>query len=188
MANIFAKMFGGGKKSSDADSSRAVVERNVQALLEHGKFSLQFDCKVEPSKEEENEKIIVDFYGDDEEILTEREGMLLDAFQLYTKRVLQHQMPDKTIDLIMDCDGFREEVNRSLIELADKLKGIALNKGKSVYFRALPPKDRKVIHQHLASDDRVKSRSIGDGLYKKIKIYPVGGRGPSRNSQNQKNA
>jgi len=25
----------------------------------------------------------------------------------------------------------------------------------------------------LAGDDRVRSRSVGDGLYKKIKIYPV---------------
>ena len=61
------------------------------------------------------------------------------------------------------------------MDLADKLKGIALEKGKSVYFRALPPKDRKVIHQYLANDQRVKSRSIGDGLFKKIKIYPVKG-------------
>jgi spoIIIJ-associated protein len=56
--------------------------------------------------------------------------------------------------------------------LADKLKGIAIDKGKSVYFRALPPKDRKLIHQYLAEDGRVKSRSVGEGHFKKIKIYP----------------
>ena len=48
-----------------------------------------------------------------------------------------------------------------------------MSKGKPVYFRALPPRDRKVVHQYLAEDGRVKSRSIGDGLYKKIKIFPV---------------
>ena len=56
--------------------------------------------------------------------------------------------------------------------LAEKLKNRAIDQGKSVYLRALPPKDRKIIHQFLANDDRVKSRSVGDGLYKKIKIYP----------------
>jgi spoIIIJ-associated protein len=50
---------------------------------------------------------------------------------------------------------------------------MALEKGRSVYFRALPPKDRKIIHQHLASDDRIKSRSVGEGNFKKIKIYPA---------------
>lgn len=66
-----------------------------------------------------------------------------------------------------------------MIELADKLKEIALTKGKPVYFRALPPKDRKVVHQYLAEDGRVKSRSVGDGHFKKIKIFPL------KESQNQ---
>ncbi|MCB0415883.1 MAG: hypothetical protein KDD50_16215, partial [Bdellovibrionales bacterium] len=72
-------------------------------------------------------------------------------------------------------DGFRQEANDELIKLAEKLKGIALKKKKSVYFRALPPKDRKIIHQYLAEDGRVKSQSVGDGLYKKIKIFPKKG-------------
>ena len=70
-----------------------------------------------------------------------------------------------------------------MITLAEKLKGIAVSKKKSVYFRALPPKERKIVHQYLADDDRVKSRSIGDGLYKKIKIYPAQGGGRGRRSE-----
>jgi spoIIIJ-associated protein len=50
---------------------------------------------------------------------------------------------------------------------------MALEQGRSVYYRALPPKERKIVHQYLAQDPRIKSRSLGDGLYKKIKIYPV---------------
>ena len=63
--------------------------------------------------------------------------------------------------------------NKSLVELAEKLRDRALEQGRSVYLRALHPKDRKVVHQYLASDERVRSRSVGDGLFKKIKIYPV---------------
>lgn len=100
---------------------------------------------------------------------------MIDALQLFLKRVIQHNFPEDRTNVVIDCNGFREESSKELIELAEKLKGIALEKGKSVYFRALPPKDRKIIHQHLAADERVKSRSIGDGLYKKIKIYPVKG-------------
>jgi hypothetical protein len=29
-----------------------------------------------------------------------------------------------------------------------------------------------LIHQYLAEDGRVKSRSVGEGHFKKIKIYP----------------
>jgi spoIIIJ-associated protein len=92
---------------------------------------------------------------------------------LFIKRVLQHQLPDARVNLNLDCNGYRDESSKALIELADRLKEKALEQGRSVYVRALPPKDRKVVHQHLAGDARVKSRSVGEGLYKKIKIYPV---------------
>ena len=57
----------------------------------------------------------------------------------------------------------------------EKLKNVAVEKGKPVYFRALPPRDRKLIHQFLAEDGRVKSRSVGEGVFKKIKIFPIKG-------------
>ena len=68
-----------------------------------------------------------------------------------------------------------EETEAALIERAESLKTIAIEQGRSVYYRALPPKDRKVVHQYLSKDPRVKSRSLGEGLYKKIKIYPAKG-------------
>src|SRR5690606_39890256 len=109
----------------------------------------------------------------DEEMLVSKDGQLLDALQLYVRRAVQHQLPEETAIINIDCANYRKEANEALIALAEKLKGIALSKGKSVYFRALPPKDRKVIHQYLAEDGRVKSRSIGEGHFKKIKIYPA---------------
>jgi spoIIIJ-associated protein len=77
------------------------------------------------------------------------------------------------VNISFDCNGYREESSKALVDLADKLKEKALEGGRSVYLRALPPKDRKIVHQHLATDERVRSRSVGEGLYKKIKIYPV---------------
>ena len=91
--------------------------------------------------------------------------------------------------IIFDCDGYREDADNALVELAEKLKGIAIDKNKSVYFRALPPRDRRVVHQHLAQDDRIVSKSIGDGLYKKIKVFPAKQKRGNKNpNQNQKSA
>jgi spoIIIJ-associated protein len=165
MTGLFGKLFGSKKKK---DGVEGLVEEALSTVIDLGKLELTFELK-----RDDNGDLNVDFKGDDEEMLTSKEGQLLDALQLYVRRVAQHQMPDEQLNINLDCANFREEANEALIALADKLKGIALSKGKSVYFRALPPKDRKVIHQYLAEDGRVKSRSIGDGHYKKIKIYPV---------------
>ncbi len=175
MSGFFSKIFGGGKKEGGsqaaADGTVALVERTLQGLIEKASLDLQFTVSSDTSGE--TEEINVEVSGADEDLLTEKEGALLDAFQLFFKRALQHQLPDARVNISFDCNGYRDESSKALIDLADKLKEKALDSGRSVYLRALPPKDRKIVHQHLATDERVRSRSVGDGLYKKIKIYPV---------------
>ncbi len=182
MSGFFSKIFGGGKKNdsnsraksgtaASADSTVAFVEQTLGGLLEKALLDLTFDVRSDTSGP--TEEITVELSGADEGLLTEKEGALLDAFQLFFKRALQHQLPDLRVNVSFDCNGYRDESSKALVDLADKLKEKALGQGRSVYLRALPPKDRKIIHQHLANDERVRSRSVGDGLFKKIKIYPV---------------
>jgi spoIIIJ-associated protein len=179
MSGIFSKLFGGKKKTDG--NVETLIQETLEGLFERGQFDLNFDLKSEVSPEGESQ-ILIEMSGDDEELMKEREGQLIDALQLFLQRVVQHHLPEDRTKISIDCGGYREESNQALVDLAEKLKGIALEKGKSVYFRALPPKDRKVIHQYLSTDDRVRSRSIGDGLYKKIKIYPVKNKNEDRAS------
>lgn len=167
MTGLFGKLFGKKKKE---DGPEGIVNDLIGNIIELAGLDLSYDIKTL-----EDGTLQVDVFGDDEELLTGKEGQLLDAFQLYIRRAVQHQMPEDSVNVNVDCANFREQADAALVALAEKLKGIVLSKGKSVYFRALPPKDRKVIHQYLAEDGRVKSRSIGDGHFKKIKIYPVKG-------------
>jgi spoIIIJ-associated protein len=165
---IFEKLFGSRKKEVK-EGPINLLDEVLDGLVNISGLDLAYEISKSPTDGEFN----IEFTGADEEMLTGKEGQLLDAFQLYLKRVVQHQIPDEKININVDCAGFRQQANDELIELANKLREIALAKGKSVYFRALSPKDRKTIHQYLADDGRVKSRSVGEGHFKKIKIYPV---------------
>lgn len=169
MTGILGKIFGSKKKK--AEGVEGLIEELLTQVIELSKWELSFEI----SRSGADDEIFVNFSGADEELLLSKEGQLLDALQLFVRRAVQHQNAEERGNINLDCANFREQANEALIALAEKLKGIALAKGKSVYFRALPPKDRKVIHQYLAEDGRVKSRSIGDGHFKKIKIYPVKG-------------
>jgi spoIIIJ-associated protein len=170
MAGFFSKLFGGGEKK---DSLESVVEATLNGILENANFDLSYELNL--SKKDDITDIKIEFSGGDEALLKDYKGQLLDAFQLIVKRVTQHHFADLQTNVIVDCGGYREESDAALIERAEHLKTIAIEQGKSVYYRALPPKERKVVHQYLALDGRVKSRSLGDGLYKKIKIYPAKG-------------
>lgn len=173
MAGFFSKIFGGGKKKEGAAAVEGLIVETLNGIIETAKFDLKF--KLTHTQEGDEPVVIVNFDGADEGLLKNREGELIDSLQLYIKRVIQHHFPEDKTNVQVDCGGFREESNQALVDLAEKLKGIAIEKNKSVYCRALSPKDRKIVHQYLASDTRVKSRSIGEGLFKKIKIYPAKG-------------
>lgn len=167
MAGFFSKLFGGGKK----EDLESVVEATLNGILDKGGFDLSYELNL--SKKDDITEVKIEFSGNDEELLKDFKGQLLDALQLIIKRVTQHHFADVQTNVIVDCGGYRQESEAALIERAEHLKAIAIEQGKSVYYRALPPKERKVVHQYLAQDGRVKSRSLGDGLYKKIKIYPA---------------
>lgn len=170
MTGILSRIFGGKKTeaaSVNSDPTKSISATLAELLQVAG---LSLDFKVQAKSEGEFE---VDIFGDDEELLLSKEGQLLDGIQLFLTRVCQHRFPDLRVNISVDNSGYREEVNRELIDLAEKLKTIAMEKGKPVYFRALPPRDRKLVHQYLAEDGRVRSRSVGEGLFKKIKIFPT---------------
>ncbi len=167
MAGFFSKLFGGGKK----EDLESIVEATLNGILEKGAFDLSYELNLE--KKEEVTDVRIEFSGGDEALLKDFKGQLMDAIQLIVKRVTQHHFADVITNVTVDCGGFRQESEAALIERAEHLKKIAIEQGKSVYYRALPPKERKVVHQYLAQDGRVKSRSLGDGLYKKIKIFPA---------------
>lgn len=180
MTGLFGKIFGKKKKS---DTTEAFVEELLETLIASSQLDLSFEVMRDVMPDGASGDIQVNLFGADEEMLTAKEGQLLDSIQLFVRRVVQHQLPDESAHINVDSANFREQANEALIALAEKLKEIALTKGKSVYFRALPPKDRKLIHQYLAEDGRVKSRSVGDGHFKKIKIYPVKGAEDSAEGQ-----
>lgn len=172
--NFFKRLFGGKKESGGGSEAENLVRQTLDGLLEKGNFEFEYELNAEADEKGEPQ-ILIELKGKDEELLRGKEGEMIEALQLFLKRVLQHHLPEDRTNVVIDSNGYREESSQALVELAEKLKSVALEKGKPVYFRALPPKDRKVIHQYLAGDERVKSRSIGEGIYKKIKIYPVKG-------------
>lgn len=169
--SFIGRLFGGGS-SSDTKSyknPKALIEGIFSELIKISGLELSFD--VEQNKDDEVESYKLNFYGSDEDMLVSKDGQLLEAFQLFIKRVLQHNFPDTPVNVACDSNGYREKETQQLEATIDKLKQKVLAQGRPVYVKALPPKERRIVHQFLARDERVKSKSIGDGHFKKIKIF-----------------
>lgn len=134
-------------------------------------FSLS--CEVEVLKEEG--RIYIDLYGKDEKLLMEHHGRLLQSLQIYLSGVLQNRLKTEEIfQIIVDSQGYMEQFEQDLMDLANRLKKEALKRKRSVIIkRPLNAFYRRKVHQDLTKDGRVETRSIGEGAFKKIKISPV---------------
>src|ERR1044072_6651774 len=107
MAGFLGKLLGSKTRKNQAKDSNipeALVEDILAQIIEWRQFELNFEVK----DADDQGNINVDMSGPDEEALISKEGMLLDALQLYVRRAVQHQLPDLQINVNLDCSNFRE--------------------------------------------------------------------------------
>lgn len=106
------------------------------------------------------------------------EGRTLDSLQYLLRKMVARHLPDR-IMLALNAGDFRErraeELKVRALELAELVKA----DGKTQAIPALNPSERRVVHMVLQEDKGVRSRSVGEGLFKKVLIYKPGkGRRP----------
>ena len=72
----------------------------------------------------------------------------------------------------IDTEGYRQRHMDLLRSMALKMSQRARRTGQSVSLERMNPYDRRIIHLALKNDNRVNTKSIGDGVFKKVVIVP----------------
>ncbi len=111
--------------------------------------------------------------GMHEDHIVGTEGRTLDSLQYLLRKMVSRYLPDR-IMLALNAGDFRErraeELKVRAVELASQVK----EDGKTQAIPALNPSERRVVHMALQDDKGVRSRSVGEGLFKKVLIYKPG--------------
>jgi len=110
--------------------------------------------------------------GEDAGLLIGKQGTTLEALQYLVTKIVAKQSQRKP-RIIIDIESYRERHKQSLIEMALKQGEKAKRSGKPVTLNPMNAHDRRIVHLALQPDKEVKTKSRGEGLYKKIIIYPV---------------
>ena len=109
-----------------------------------------------------------------------RDGSTLDAIQYLLRKIVSQKFPDKIV-LSLDAGNYREDRQNELVELALEMAKKVKETGKSQLISALNPAERRIVHVTLQDDTTIRSSSIGEGLFKKVRIY-LPGQGRKRSS------
>jgi len=101
------------------------------------------------------------------------EGRTLDSLQYLLRKMVAKHLPDK-IMLALNAGDFRERRTEELKVRAVELAAQVKEDGKTQAIPALNPSERRVVHMVLQEDKGVRSRSVGEGVFKKVLIYKPG--------------
>jgi len=110
--------------------------------------------------------------GEDAGLLIGKQGQTLEALQYLVTKIVAKQSQRKP-RVIIDIESYRERHKQTLIEMALRQGEKAKRSGKPVTLNPMNAHDRRIVHLALQPDKDVKTKSRGEGLYKKIIIYPV---------------
>lgn len=111
--------------------------------------------------------------GDFEEDLTGQEGKTLDSLQYLLRKITARKITER-LRIAIDVGDFREKRQDELEDQARELAALVKEDGKTQTITSLNPSERRVVHMALQDDKEIRSRSVGDGLFKKVLIYKPG--------------
>ncbi|MDK9705904.1 MAG: Jag N-terminal domain-containing protein [Desulforhopalus sp.] len=111
--------------------------------------------------------------GDFEENLAGPEGKVLDSLQYILRKIVSRKVPER-LRITINVGTFREKRLEELKIKAAELASLVKLDGKTQVLPGLNPSERRVIHMFFQEDKEIRSRSVGDGLFKKILIYKPG--------------
>lgn len=133
---------------------------------------------------DKNNKVLCHIEGEDLETIIGPEGQTLDGLQYILRKMVSKKFSEK-IMISLDAGEFRENRMKELQEKALKLAKEVRDTGKTRTISAINPAERRIVHMTLQDDKDIRSRSIGEGLFKKVLIYPPG-KGRRRYSKKQR--
>ena len=144
-------------------------------------------CSSEISiAQDQNNKVHAKIAGDFVDILVGPEGQTLDSMQYVMRKIITRKFPQKVL-FSLDAGGFRDnrmgELQARALRLAQEVK----ETGKTRTIPAINPAERRMVHMALQDDTEIRSRSVGEGLFKKVLIY-LPGKGRRRAPRKKKTA
>lgn len=113
----------------------------------------------------------IEMAGDGSGLLIGKRGQTLDALQFIVNRMLNKNR-EEPVYVTVDTEGYRQRHVELLQSMALKMGQKAKRTGQSVFLEKMNPYDRRIIHLALKNDAQVNTRSVGDGVYKKVLIIP----------------
>jgi len=152
-----------------SQEEKQVAINNVKQFLSD--FSKNFE-DIQYKIDFDNEFLNVEIQGKSSSKLIGYRGDVLNSLQIIINSVANKDSSTR-IKVILNIGEYKEKREKTLEELADKLAKTVLKTGKSLTLEPMVAYERKIIHNRLQKNNKVKTYSIGDEPYRKVVISKI---------------
>jgi spoIIIJ-associated protein len=155
---------GGGEADADLlPQAQELLERILELMGEKAKVLGRFD---------EEDRLSLGIDAEDPGLLIGKQGQTLEALQYLLTKMIAKKARRK-VRVFIDIESYRARHQEALTQLALKSGEKAKKSGKPITLNPMNPHDRRIVHLALQGDKEVKTMSRGEGLYKKVVVYPM---------------
>src|SRR5262249_51381758 len=161
-----------------AGDNSALAERREAAAKVLREILDRMGIEAEVSAFDDGERVILDAHGPESGLVIGKKGATLDALQYVINRIVSKR-PNEGPGIVVDAEGYRGRREDSLADLARRLAEKAVKTGRPVPVEPMSPHDRRIIHVTLKEHTGVTTESEGEGMFRRVVIYPKGTSAPS---------
>ncbi len=162
----------------DREETLRVAKEVADALLQQA--GLEAEVVIQTNEDGP----FLEILGPDLSLIIGKEGDTLNALEYMVNRILSKKLPGCR-GVSIDAGGYREKRSKNLKLLAQRTASKAKRLGKDLALNPMGARDRRTVHIALKSFPGVKTRSIGEGLRRKVLIVPL--RKKKRDTRRRKN-
>jgi len=154
-----------GPGKGDGEGGLVIAKKTLENIL------TLIPVKTDVNAEQIDGRIALRIEGDKSGLLIGRRGKTLDALQFIVNKIVNKAM-ERRIRVVVDTENYRLRREESLTQLALKMGDKAKRIKKPVTTNPLNPHERRIVHMTLKEDEKLDTKSRGEGLLKKIIIFP----------------
>ncbi|MDO4691193.1 MAG: R3H domain-containing nucleic acid-binding protein [Fusobacterium sp.] len=138
------------EKNENRDEKETEIFEKTKILLD--KMNLNFEIEIKKLKEK---NYIVNLIGKDNAIIIGQKGKTLNSFEYLLNSLL------KDCRVEVDVEKFKEKRNETLRILGKRMAEKVLKTNKTVRLNAMPPRERKIIHEIVNKYSNLDTYSEG---------------------------
>ena len=150
---------------------REALQRIVDLITEDATISI----------EERSNRIFFDVKGGNSAVLIGKRGQTLEAMQYIVEKIVNKKRKER-IGVQVDVEGYLEKRRINLEKTAIRLSEKVKRTGRPATIGQMNSHDRRIVHIALKDDNMVRTQSVGEGILRKLVIFP------KKNSSRKRNA